>query len=96
MRKHEYDYTIHPDNSHDKFEAVRRVLWNNGYGKGRLIVDVDGSTYQEYEVGSGEIIVLDDYDTGAVYVLSDIDLTEILGSLIWINHRKEGNVIGTT
>lgn len=94
MKKYEYDYTIHPDNSPEKFDAVLGALKKAGYGDGRPINDVDGSTYQEYETKEGQIRVLDDYDIGAVYVLSDMDLTETLGSLVWRNHKKEGFVLG--
>ena len=89
MRKeYDYDYTIHPDNSPKKFEEVCRRLKDKGFGDGRHVVDVDGSTYQEYQTKNGEVIVLDDYDIGAVYVLADFNLSETLGSLIWKTHGK--------
>ena len=59
MRKeYDYDYTIHPDNSPKKFEEVCRRLKDKGFGDGRLVVDVDGSTYQEYQTKTARSLCL--------------------------------------
>lgn len=46
--------------------------------KNELLVDVDGSNMQVFSYGNNkETVVYDDYDVGAVYVLSDINLDEV-------------------
>jgi hypothetical protein len=74
-----YDYPIHPDNSPDIFRSTCVLIDNNikYTKKEELLVDVDGSTYQEYYVDKNKIVVFDDYDVGAVYVESDIDLSHL-------------------
>ena len=44
--------------------------------KADLLVDVDGSMVQIYGEEPTEIIVYDDYEVGAVYIKSDIDLSD--------------------
>ena len=46
--------------------------------KEKLLVDVDGTTIQSYLKRGLEIVVFDDYDIGAVFVQSEIDLREIM------------------
>ncbi len=41
-------------------------------------MDVDGSTIQIYRKDDKEVVVYDDYDVGAVFIKSDVDLSEIL------------------
>ena len=77
MRK--YDYTIHKDNSPKVFkegcEKVAKFLPKATRKK--LLVYVDGSTIQVFEQEGQEVVLYDDYDVGAVYVSSDINLNKI-------------------
>ena len=47
--------------------------------KDKLLIDVDGSCFQTYHIPQGVIKVSNDFEVYAVYVDSDIDLTNILG-----------------
>lgn len=74
-----YDYTIFPDNSPKEFKRVCEMIkqaFPNATSY-ELLVDVDGSTIQTFEYEGQEISVYDDYDVGAVYVISEIDLDNI-------------------
>lgn len=78
MRKYAYDYTICRNNSPQVFiEACAQIetLFPN-LEKKKLLIDVDGSTIQVYEKAEKKVVVYDDYDVGAVYALSDINLGE--------------------
>ena len=44
----------------------------------KLSRDVDGSTIQVFHCNEKEIVVYDDYDVGAVFVLSNVDLSQLL------------------
>lgn len=75
----EYDYNIYADNSPQKFkEACAEIekVYPNAK-KHNLLIDVDGSTIQTYTVNNKEIDVYDDYDIGAVFVKSSINLNHI-------------------
>lgn len=70
------DYTIYGDNSVDKFKNTCREI-EKAFPeavKQKLLVDVDGSTIQTYTLGDKDIDVYDDYEVGAVYVKSEIEL----------------------
>lgn len=74
-----FDFTIHPDNNPTEFkQACSKIetLFPKAI-KSKLLVDVDGSTIQTYLQDGKEIKVYDDYDIGAVFVRSEIDLSEI-------------------
>lgn len=83
MRDYQYDYTIYPENSPKKFQDICAKIEQDYYGfkKESLLIDVDGSTIQVYSMGKQEIVVYDDYDIGAVFVKSDIDLSETVNGL---------------
>ena len=77
----EYDNTIYPDNSPEVFRRGCRNLEValSGIERERLLIDLDGSTIQIYHVTGKdgarlEIRVYDDYDVGAVYIQSELDL----------------------
>lgn len=74
-----FDYTIYTDNSPEKFkEACKKI--EQAYPsaiKKKLLVDVDGSTIQTYTEKGKDIDVYDDYDIGAVFVKSKIDLDKL-------------------
>lgn len=74
-----FDYNIYTDNSSKKFkEACKRIeqMYPNAIKK-KLLVDVDGSTIQTYTEKGKDIDVYDDYDIGAVFVKSEINLDKI-------------------
>ena len=82
-----FDYTAHPDNSPEKFKMICSEIEKRipDAMKKDLLVDVDGSTIQTYSLSGKDIDVYDDYDVGAVYVKSEIDLQEIFYyNGIWI------------
>ena len=80
MREFKYDYTICPDNNPKEFKGVCAIIGRaiSDFQKKDLLIDVDGSTIQVFEYDGLIIVVYDDYDEGAVYVKSDIDLKDIL------------------
>ena len=71
-----YDYTIFPDNSPKEFKKACKMIQKTlpNATPHDLLIDVDGSTIQTFEYEGQEISVYDDYDVGAVYVISEIDL----------------------
>lgn len=74
-----YDYTIYPDNSPKKFKETCEKIekaFPNAY-KRKLLVDVDGSTIQTFSENGKDIDIYDDYDIGAVFVKSEINLHSI-------------------
>lgn len=74
-----YDYTIFPNNSKSHFEEACSKIEKTypNIKKEKLLVDVDGSTIQTYIKNNSDIDVYDDYDIGAVFVKSDINLDDI-------------------
>ena len=74
-----YDYTIFPDNSPKEFKKACKMIQKAlpNATPHDLLIDVDGSTIQTFEYEGQEISVYDDYDVGAVYVISEIDLDNI-------------------
>lgn len=74
--KEMFDYTIYKNNSADVFkktcEEIEKAFPNAE--KKKLLIDVDGSTIQTYTQDGKDIDVYDDYEVGAVYVKSEIEL----------------------
>lgn len=75
--KKKYDYTVHPDNSPQRFKETCNFIERMfpDMVKGRTLVDVDGTTIQIYGEKPEEIIIYDDYDIGAVYIKSDVRIS---------------------
>lgn len=75
-----YYYTIFPDNSPEKFRKFCNAIENyfSDLHKNKLLIDVDGSTIQTYTLDGKTIEVYDDYEVGAVFAISDFDLSEVL------------------
>lgn len=71
-----FEYNIHKDNSVKKFKEtcniIEQILPNAI--KQKLLIDVDGSTIQTYTLDGKDIDVYDDYEVGAVYIKSEIEL----------------------
>ena len=74
-----YDYTIFPDNSPNEFKKACSKIESAfpNFKKNKLLIDVDGSTIQTYTKDNKDIDVYDDYDVGAVFVKSEINLDKI-------------------
>lgn len=74
-----FDYTICRENSPIKFKSVCQNIerFFPSATKKRLLVDVDGSTIQTYTENGKDIDVFDDYDIGAVYIKSEVDLSHL-------------------
>lgn len=74
-----FDFTICKDNNCTEFKnACQKVetCFPQAF-KQKLLVDVDGSTIQTYNIGDKTIDIFDDYDVGAVYVKAELDLSKI-------------------
>ena len=71
-----FDYNIYPDNSPEKFKKVCKLIESQlpQAKKSKLLIDVDGSTIQTYTIDGKDIDVYDDYDIGAVFVKSEVEL----------------------
>lgn len=80
MKEHAFYYTLYGDNSPAVFKRAcyRIEQLCTRLVKHELLIDVDGSTIQIYSDGEKEVIVFDDYDVGAVFAESDIDLSGVL------------------
>ena len=74
-----FDYTIFKDNSQSEFKKACKLIERSFHDakKNKLLIDVDGSTIQTYTKDGKDIDVYDDYDVGAVFVKSEIDLDNI-------------------
>ena len=78
MRKqYEFEYNVFYDNSPKEFKAACLEIEEKHpeAEKQKLLVDVDGSMIQTYTLGDKEIDVYDDYEVGAVYIKSEIELS---------------------
>lgn len=74
-----FDYNISKENSKVKFKETCDKIESKfpSAFKRKLLVDVDGTTIQTYTLDEKDIDVFNDYDVGAVFVKSEIDLTEL-------------------
>ncbi|MDE7233563.1 MAG: hypothetical protein K2N29_00700 [Ruminiclostridium sp.] len=74
-----FDYTISGDNNPKKFKeacvAVEKLFPKAE--KKKLLIDVDGTTIQTFNEHGRSITIYDDYDVGAVFVKSEIDLGKL-------------------
>jgi hypothetical protein len=80
MRMYKYDYTVIQENSPEIFKATCSRIEHSfpALKKEELLVDVDGSAIQVYNNGETRIVIYDDYEIGAVFVKSDIDLSKVI------------------
>lgn len=71
-----FDYNIYPENNFEQFKNACTIVERNfpKAEKRELIIDVDGTTIQTYNIEDKNIDVIDDYDIGAVYIKSDLIL----------------------
>ncbi len=74
-----FDYNIFPDNNPIEFKKACEKIEQNFHGadKKKILIDVDGTTIQTYVYNQKNIDVYDDYDIGAVFIKSEINLDSI-------------------
>lgn len=74
-----YDYNICTENSTEKFKDTCLQIEKSfpNAEKKKLLIDVDGSTIQTYIQDGKDIDVFDDYEVGAVFVKSEIELKDV-------------------
>ena len=74
-----FDYNIFPNNNPLEFKKACEKIEQAfpEANKKALLTDVDGTTIQTYTCNGKDIDVYDDYDVGAVFIKSEIDLTLI-------------------
>lgn len=76
MRKYKYSYNIEKVADNKSFLRACKVIEKiAGLQKKDLLIDVDGSLIQVYQVSDGEIVVFNDHEVDAVYIDSDVDLS---------------------
>ena len=77
MREYKYDYTVNPENSSETFRDLCDKIAQEypTFRREELLIDIDGSTIQVFSENGKEIVVYDDYDVGAVFVVSDVDMS---------------------
>lgn len=82
-RKYKYDYTLHPNADSSIYERAVATLANkfSQFISKEELEDVDGSQIKVFANEDKEIVVYNDYDTDAVYIKSDIDLSGLYGGL---------------
>lgn len=75
-----FNYQIYRYNSQKIFKKVCAEIIKaySNIKKNRLHIDVDCSAIQEYRLNGKEILVFDDYYTEAVYIKSEVDLSEFV------------------
>ena len=74
-----YSYTISKEPSNELFLKTCQLIENSlqPLEKEKIIIDVDGSCIQKYHMPQGVIKVFNDFEVYALYVDSDIDLSNI-------------------
>lgn len=74
-----YSYNISKNADRKAFDEVCGLIETKykGLKKERLLIDVDGTQIQIYNAPDGKIKVYNDYEVDAVYIDSDIELTDI-------------------
>lgn len=74
-----FDFTVYKDNSLTEFEKAC-ATFEKEYPQAKkndVLIDVDGTVIQSYETDGGETTFYDDYEIGAVYLKSDLDLSRV-------------------
>ena len=74
-----YSYNIAPMVSEQEFNKVCRTIEGAGVvkEKEKLLIDVDGTMIQIYHTNAGRIKVINDYEVDAVYVDSEVRLSQL-------------------
>ena len=73
-----FDYSICSEADEGIFKKQCLALENKikGLIKNDILIDVDESKIQEYQLGAKRIVVYNDYNIGAVYIKSEVELTQ--------------------
>ena len=76
-----YSYTISNEPDNTMFLKICSLIENHvsEITKEKILIDVDGSCFQRYQTPQGIIMVSNDFEVYALYVDSDIDLTNVWG-----------------
>ncbi|MEG1501586.1 MAG: hypothetical protein RR396_06470 [Clostridiales bacterium] len=74
-----FDYTLCGYNNNDIFYGACKKIEQAilDIKKEKLLIDVDDSLLQKYILDGKRIIVQNDFEVGAVYIQSDIDLSAL-------------------
>ena len=76
-----FDYTVFRENSPAVFNEVCKIIEAAlpDAVKQKLLIDFDGTTIQTFKYQGKDIDIFDDYDVGAVFIQSGIDLSKVKG-----------------
>ena len=79
-----YDYNICLENSVEEFEKVCKRIEQAfpDVKKMNILEDVDGSLVQTYVKDGKEIDVHNDYEVGAIFIKSEMDIAFIMENLV--------------
>ena len=80
-----FEYDVCGENDSLIFNKICNII-ENEYPKTvrqKLLVDVDGSMIQTYTLNGYDIDVYDDYDIGAIYMKSEVDLRDLFEKIIY-------------
>lgn len=74
-----FDYNIKPIADNDAFLECCKTIEDklSGLKKDKLLVDVDGTAIQAYEIKGKAIKVFNDYEVDAVYITSEYNLDDL-------------------
>ncbi len=74
--RYEYSYTICDQFAPDLFQKQCVALEKHipGLLKGDSLQDVDGTSIQRYQLGGQNLVVVNDYEIGALYIESDFNI----------------------
>lgn len=74
-----FSYTVSKVASEEAFKKTCRLLEDRiaGIDKDKMLEDVDGTAIQVYRKGTDSIKVYNDYEVDAVYIDSEIELSNI-------------------
>lgn len=76
-----FSYNVFKEASDAKFNNACKKIENSlNIEKKPPIIDVDGSIIQIYTDGNKNVKVYNDYEVDAVYIDSDIDLSQLFNS----------------
>ena len=75
-----YSYNISKEVDEIAFQDACRLIGENVQGicETYCLEDVDGTQIQVYKTSNGEITIFNDYEVGAVYANSDLNLDLIV------------------
>lgn len=71
-----FEYNVFPENSPYEFKKACQKIEHEfpKADKKKILIDVDGTTIQTYTYNGKDIDVYDDYNVGAVFIKSEMEL----------------------